>query len=321
MLPCGLYITLNVLTYSYGHELFFLYSTQGIPDPTLDMSLTVSRFSIYIRLFGDWRATEAVKYMNNTTTQSIVNEYLLTPESFTEDFKEIITECKNKTLFIGKGNPNSKILIIGKEIGGGNPRSIDDVINESTRDIQRNIESWSNTIGYPLHSIKNDVFMYGKNSTWTNYQKLICHIIGQDLGHDNYNFLDYCFMTEMNDMHTPYSDYTKTLDVTERKKLDALRIESLINRAKLFRMAFFRKFPVVIIASGHYPRKFGFDMESIFDVEWDSKTEILSKGNFYNTHHGKDKVLIHTRQMSSGVSNYLISEIGNICRPIYERSL
>lgn len=86
--------------------------------------------------------------------------------------------------------------------------------------------------------------MYGRNPTWFNYQKLIGHIIGQDIGRNNYNFLDFCLMTEMNDIYMLYSDYAKTFDNTERKKLEALRLESLINRPNLFKMAF------VLIALG-----------------------------------------------------------------------
>ncbi len=216
-------------------------------------------------------------------------------------------------LFIGEGNPNAKILIIGKEIGVCNHLSFDDIVNHSLNDVKRNIKSWSSSIGYPLNSIKSHVFVHGRNPTWTNYQKLISHIIGRDLGQNNYDFLDYCFMTEMNDVHIPYSGYGKMLDNISQKKLEALRLESFANRAKLFTMAFFQNFPVVIMACGHYPTKFAFDIESIFNVTWNSETKILSRGNFYNEHHGQNKILIHTRQMSSGISNRLIMEIGNLC--------
>ena len=33
---------------------------------------------------------------------------------FSSDFKDIITYCKEHELFLGSGNPNADILIIGK---------------------------------------------------------------------------------------------------------------------------------------------------------------------------------------------------------------
>ena len=230
------------------------------------------------------------------------------------EFKDVIKYCTDNTLFIGEGNPNSKILIIGKEIGGGMPRTFEDIIANSIYDVQRNIESWINPAGYPLSSIKTDVFNHGRNPTWTNYQKLVSTIIGNDICLDNYDFLNHCFITEMSDIHLPNSNFIRTFNANERKKLDILRIENVCKRTELFKMPFFRGFTIIIMACGRYPNDFKFDIESVFDVEWTGKTEVLSKGNFYSIYCGDFKILIHTRQMSSGVSNNLISKVGNNCR-------
>lgn len=230
------------------------------------------------------------------------------------DFKDVIKHCIDNQLFIGEGNPNAKILIIGKEIGGSNPKTIDDIVNNSNYDIQRNIESWTNHAGYQLHAIKTDVFNHGRNPTWTNYQKLISQIINHDLGRDNYDFLDYCFITEMSDIHIPRSNFSDTLSTNEHRQLGKLRIESIQKRTELFKMQFFQKFPIVIIACGNYVKDFKIDIESIFDVKCAGKTNVISKGNFYTKYCKQFKVVIHTRQMSSGISNKLISEIAHACQ-------
>lgn len=35
--------------------------------------------------------------------------------NYTSQFKEVLNQCKQNELFLGLGNPNAKILIIGKE--------------------------------------------------------------------------------------------------------------------------------------------------------------------------------------------------------------
>lgn len=72
------------------------------------------------------------------------------------------------------------------------------------------------------------------------------------------------------------------------------------------------------MACGHYPKKFNFDIEDIFDVKWTGETTILSKGNYYNVHYGKSKILIHTRQVSIGVTNQLLFEIAELCKKYYK---
>lgn len=235
------------------------------------------------------------------------------------NFREVIAYCE--PMFIGEGNPDSKILIIGKEIGGRCPANANDIITNSLRDAQRNIESWTNPVGYPLSMIKADVFKHGRNPTWSNYQKLVGSIIGKDLGIDNYDFLDYCFITEMSGIQLPNSDFIETLSVEEYELLKIRRLDSIRKRMELFMLPFFRSFPIVIMACGHYPHQFGINIESTFDVKWSGKTETVSKGNFYNVHYADERVLIHTRQMSAGVSDALISEIGNLCVPIYHKSI
>ena len=244
-------------------------------------------------------------------------------ENYTPEFQEVLKNCESNKLFLGEGNPNAKILIIGKEVGGGSPKSLEEIIKSSDNDAKRNIETWNNPNGYDLNKIKTDVFNDRKKRrmpTWDNYQKLVSKIIGKDLGKDNYNFLDYCFMTELSQIHLPNSNYDKNLTKEESQEIKTIRQKSVEERAKLLSMPFFRTFPIIIMACGHYPREFNFDIKNIFSVEWTKETKELSIGNFYNlyygkTKNGKDKILIHTRQVSLGVTNQLLFEVAELCKP------
>ena len=239
-------------------------------------------------------------------------------ENYTPEFQEVLKHCESNKLFLGEGNPNSKILIIGKEVGGGSPKSLEEIIRSSDDDAKRNIETWTNPNGYDLMKLKTDIFNDGKNPTWSNYQKLVSKIIGKDLGKDNYNFLDYCFMTELSQIHLPNSNYDKNLTKEESQEIKTIRQKSVKERAELLSMPFFRNFPIIIMACGHYPRELNFDIEKVFSVEWTKETKGLSIGNFYNLHYGTDKILIHTRQVSLGVTNQLLFEIAELCKSFYK---
>ena len=168
-------------------------------------------------------------------------------ENYIPEFQEVLTHCESNKLFLGEGNPNAKILIIGKEVGGGSPKLLEEIVKCSDNDAKRNIETWTNPNGYNLNKLKTDVFNNGKNPTWNNYQKIVSEIIGNDLGKDNYNFLDYCFMTELSQIHLPKSNYGKNLTKKENQEIDTIRKKSITKRAKLLSMPFFRNFPIIII--------------------------------------------------------------------------
>ena len=247
--------------------------------------------------------------------EHFVKSYVMKIErkDYPSDFKDVLAYCEKNRLFVGEGNPDSKILLIGKEIGGisskeNDPKMVREI---SERDVERNLGTWNSPGGYDLGRLQEDV---SANPTWTSYQKLVGGVIGNDLGRGHYRFLDHCFMTELNDIHLPNSNYGGK---EHRKEIDAMRKSSVCARTELFRMPFFRNFPVVVMACGHYPKRFGIDIQEIFGVVWKKETTVLSVGNFYNEHYGPGRILIHTRQMSMGVTDRLLSEIAGLCNPCY----
>lgn len=230
------------------------------------------------------------------------------------DLQNVLEFCEKEKLYLGEGTPTptAKILFIGKESGWNEKRwgeaTPEKIPIVSDENASHNLDCWRNHNGN-LEQLKCDARKEWPNSpTWRSYETLTKIITGQDIA--KYDFLDYSFITELSQICMPKSNHLKDNNLTK---------ESVEKRKKLFKESFFQKFPVIIMACGHYPRDFDFDMEDIFDVKWDGETKVLSEGNYYNVHHGKDKILIHTRQVSMGVTNLLLSEIANLCKPIYEK--
>ncbi len=240
-------------------------------------------------------------------------------KNYTTDFNDVLVYCEKNRLFVGEGNPNSKILIIGKEIGGETPKSLAEIEVNSEKCTMGNIQRWVTHEGYDLSAVKSSVLkadlekLKRRNPTWTSYQKVVSRIIDRDLGQDNFDFLDHCFMTEMSDVHLPDSNHHRRFfPADERQQVDKKRKASVKKRAEeLFTLPFFQRFPIVIIACGaSYQRQFDAEHNicSTWNVVWSGKpADVLSGkgklGNFYNDHRGKttdgfDKIVIHTRQMS-----------------------
>ena len=222
-------------------------------------------------------------------------------------------------MFLGEGTPSADILIIGKECGFNSEKrkSLDDapdkekwLLENSQEEAISNLDRLSNDYhNTGLPNLKADI---NSNQTWRNYHKLVSLIRGVNEdeitkgGKNDWGFLDHCFITEISQLQLPNSNYLKENDIS-----DEIRKESVEKRAKLFQQPFFRKFPIVIIASGPDYLNIGkhgydFDIEREFDVKYDGQTvEVIEEGNkkrWYNIHRqidGEPRIVIHTRQLST----------------------
>jgi hypothetical protein len=258
------------------------------------------------------------------------------------DFQNIVDYCKNNDLFIGFGNPNAKVLIIGKEQAykskalPGSIEFLKEIDENRHLENQRNQIGWATNIadniipnwenmptGFvnPLYSWGsqrnlanrkkidvngNEVWNGGTSHTYLKYQKLY-QFLRKEERSENISFQQDFFLTELNDVATEYS--------FSGKELTTLRHTSIDNRKALFEKKFFRNFPIVIIAAGHYPIQYGFKIEDIFKVKFTGET-VKVGGYWYNKHFSTDKkrILIHTRQLSTDVTDELLKEIANECR-------
>lgn len=267
---------------------------------------------------------------------------------YNKEFHEILNYCRQENLFLGEGTPNADILIIGKECGFNKDKSdrlkkvkqsgsleslkkeILDISQEEAKSNLKRLDNDYQNIGLP--NLKKEI---NSNPTWRNYHRLVSLINGVDKdqitkgGSNDWDFLDSCFITELSQIQLPNSNYLKG------EISDKIRRDSIAKRSKMFHEAFFRRFPIVIVAVGpDYidigKYKYGFNIEWDFKVKYINtihfKVEVSKKtkrqsARWYNVHkstEGTPRLVIHTRQLSTvGEPNEslypLLDKIANTC--------
>lgn len=249
---------------------------------------------------------------------------------YSKEFEQLVEDCL--PTYIGTGNPNSKILIIGKECAIDAEKDREHYL----RDIVHNADDWKNNIKNntycdnvdnwlhtqshrynPLYPYKGQEYKKrsidkdgntraetGTSATWYNYQKLL-NFIMNTTENSKISFHEYCFTTEFNQ-----SPGKNSKEISEND-----RINSIKKRLKLFKNDFFQQFPIVIVACGHYVRDYNINLEEIFNVKWQGSTIDIDK-NWMNVHYqvsGNPKLLIHTNQLSFNITDKLLIEIAEKC--------
>lgn len=235
---------------------------------------------------------------------------------YSKEFIDLISKETTADDFIGFGNPSSKILIIGKECALDLNKPEDKFVYEKSN--KPNHEHWlynikdnaitPKTIPYWAETkIFNPLFPYRGdalpqcNCTWRNYQKLINQLFPEAIS-PIATFHQYCFITEFNDMPMNWSKHSMEVK------------RSVQNRCEnVFSHPYFKEFPIVIAACGHYVDEYGIDLQALFDQKWDGLTIEIGKGEWINVHRNNGRLLLHTRQLSM-CSNKLIDKLAALCK-------
>jgi hypothetical protein len=219
---------------------------------------------------------------------------------YSPDFQELINLSLNNSFYIGLGNPNAKILIVGKE-SGFDPEdtlAISKYLANATDWLTANHE-YLKPFTPEEKSHKNN------NHTWQKYQRLHDLIIGVPPKKNYFiDFVTNVFTTELSDLPNTNSTLAK------RNKLFK---EKIIQRKKLFfQSEFIRKFPIVVIAAldSNYISNVGTgdsrEIDNIFEVEFSKLIESNNgKDKIWlhsSTINNKPKIVIHTRQLTNGAS-------------------
>lgn len=230
--------------------------------------------------------------------------------------------------YIGHGNPNAQILILGQEPG------LNKDSEQYVLEIENNKYQWQvlteNGTGYesidpeeiqfglPLWPWANQRFLVrsetkdgkikgkqGTAKTWYNYQKLVYRILDKETicGSALY-FHQLSFHT---DMSAEASKRHGDIEFSNAK-------ESVKKRAeKLFSLPFFRKFPIVIAPVGHFPRDIYGD--SYFHDAFGMNYCPNESEDWININVREDseypQILIHCKQIAYASDSYLdkIAEI------------
>lgn len=279
------------------------------------------------------------------------------PKSFIDLVNEV-NKKKNQSdvQYIGVGNPNAKILIIGKESAINTKE--EEGKKQYKKEFLKNAESWLENIKnnrdlfdadkdeqwkkdinapinpmYPYRGqrfvkyykrkrkkngveIEVEVGCGGTSATWYNYQKIINSMKSISLDEARKRticFHEYCFSTEFS---SATADYSKNVDPTKRDVSIKTRRDGLLNDC------FYQRFPIVIVAAGRYPEKFNINLDELFGVHLvgiiDKKQDSGLKRNWLKVYREADdkmshKLLIHTNQLSIGITDKLIETIAEKC--------
>ena len=288
----------------------------------------------YIHTYFENGLWETVYYQDGIPERILRKEYNILKDlnyMYREKFKQVVQYCKENNLFVGYGNPNGKVLVIGKEGAHiGKEETTENLEKKKEELFQSNVSQWEHILSTnevpnydgerpishenPLYAYgnqfnKKDIRKEGKpynggtSDTYTKYEKLYEQLFLQGEKLKKINFQKEFFITELSDYPTKesYND----------KEIEALRQQSIEERKPLFALPFFKDFPIVIVAAGDYPSRYQIDLEQTFDVVY--KGEIEVRKDRYFLHFSKDnkRILIHTRQLSNSVSDELIVAIAN----------
>lgn len=248
---------------------------------------------------------------------------------YSNNFKRLV-EISNGQ-FIGTGNPESKIVVVGKEVATDDSNLFEraNLINyHANSEIwrknvktgmnQEDVKDWNfdsylkspETENNPLFAFKGTI-VKNSSDTWKKYQKLHDVIFTGKFNKNtdrSLNFQRDFFITEMND-----SPSKKTLEANK---------DSIVNRKEeFFKTEYFRNVPVVVLACGDYITNNSElrEIDEIFGVRYDGDETgrfIYSNSNWFFTHHSPDKkrLVIHTRQLSMAVKDELINGMGEVIR-------
>jgi hypothetical protein len=253
---------------------------------------------------------------------------------YKEDFRNVLQYCNNNDLYLGVGNPDAKILIIGKE------NTKDRVPQQEEPEeylVRENLQCWNDIVanqitydqlevdcrkynslfpfkGQEMHIERKNRCTCGTAPTWYYYQRLVDMIVKPSQEpkkpHDPIDFHQYVFQTELSQIPLDSSDEATPEERDRRRKSIEQRIKLLQEEP------FFKKFPIIIMPIGHYLEEFGIEIKDLFGLQWIPN----EKANWCNIHlkEGEDRILIHTRQFSNGISYGLMRKIADACQNYYK---
>lgn len=211
---------------------------------------------------------------------------------FTQLVKQLSEKEDADKQFIGMGNPNAKVLFVGKERG-----------REEGKVKELGYAKWWNEITeIPTYNKDEELKKYSGGSTLRKYQKLyesFCLDTEKEL-----YFESRVFNTDVNTIPSIKNKNANTAGIKGRKE-------------SFFKDPFFQQFPVVVLACSNYFKPH--EIYDIFDVSWKENNPFYrneSRNRWWYAHYNdnKTKLVIHTVQLSGSVSNILLEEMGKVIR-------
>jgi len=226
---------------------------------------------------------------------------------YQNDFKYLVKQCLESKTLIGSGNPNAKILFVGKEGSNHN--------DSKEKNINENLECWKNHLESEIIPMFNySIGQFPNGHTWRKYQILHDYIF-QDTDKKGEIFENNIFTTEMN--QTPSK---RTGDAQRDSNFN----NDMANRKSVFfKTEFIQNFKVVVLACSNYIRNTGKgnkrEIDTIFGVSFCKEIEVLPKFKFWiHYNDNKTKLVIHCRQLSDSkfgsIPDDFLRKMGEVIR-------
>lgn len=241
--------------------------------------------------------------------------------NYIAEFQKLIDSSEQNNQYVGLGNPDAKILFIGKEAG----------IKDSSELYHGMWQSWkSKECDYSKRHIPVDEKIQNGNHTWQKYQKLFELIFSDQLDNNEIKekcnseitFVENIFTTELSNLGA------KTTG--EAKKFTNFPYELKSRKEQFWTSDYFMQFPIILIfaSDNQYIETYQGEVCELFDVEFHEQRN-CAKSDKYWIHYAKKnknkvypRLLIHTRQLTNGASNELIESIAiEVKRFVKENSL
>lgn len=221
-------------------------------------------------------------------------------------FEELLKNLSKKE-YVGLGNPNAKILFIGKEAGA---KFEDEMFHGS-------VKSWQmKESNYSKRYIPKEPKIRNLNHTWQRYQKLyesiLLNLSIEFQKSDKYEitFIENIFTTELSNLHAP-----NTISAKKQEHFDE---ELKLRKLNFLSSKFIESFQIVIIfaSDSKYIETYPGEVCELFKVKFSKLHNPTAKDKIWiHTEQEigkKPKLLIHTRQLTNRITSELIPNISNI---------
>ena len=231
---------------------------------------------------------------------------------YSREFRELVAKGVQENFYIGTGNPNARILFVGKEA------AICSAEEQNYTYYLSNAQNWEkhlkeNTCEILSFTPKDkDKSLRMAGHTWRKYQKLHNYIFDKSQNENDkfkIDFLENVFTTEMSD-----GPSKRTFSAKKKKDFNDLLDQ---RRNTFFKSDFIKQFPVIVLACSDYIKneKENYQINDTFNVSFSPSETTHDLPFWIHYSEKKDRLIIHTHQLSSSLaSNKLLENIGKVIR-------
>lgn len=234
---------------------------------------------------------------------------------YSSAFSQLVDHCLQNDSYIGIGNPDAKILLVGKEAAMA-PHEIEDSGYRSNARKWKEIVDGEATNHLIIKDVKKGHYLQKAGVTWRKYQLLHDAIFQKDPQRNGegltIDFMRHIFTTEMND--APH----KTTGEAQAAENFAANLKA--RREDFFSQPFIQQFPVIILACSNYIKNHGeySEINDTFGVTFTEQVDIADTAYRFWTHHSTDaaqsKLVIHCRQLSGAIPQAFFDTMGTVIR-------